>query len=891
MADLPPTLKNLRNRTIIPRIRGPTPQLRQNLQFAAARTARFKAEDSFRAEEDLPDPANVQGDVYILFPKVAESFLFFWIDDAAKFKAALKQYNPTSSKEVTDNLVTISAAKERGEIANVVQSQIGFSRAGLNKLGWSDSVGDERFDGGSMRRDKPILGDGRQWDAIFDSGTVHGVFVIAAPDAKQRSQKSRDIKGIFGEGVSKFRNIDADRRPGENKGHEHFGYKDGVSQPSIRGLTEPRTGQLQCDPGVIIMGYKGDSVFDSTDPKVAKRPAWTKDGSLMVFRKLEQDVKGFEDYCKQNSDRWKGFWPPGTVGKDLTPQEGADLWGARMIGRWKSGCPVALSPYRDSTSIADDPDKVNNFDYTVENQTGPSDIRCPFVAHTRKTAPRNLDPYVDKKFLESALVVRGGMPYGKEYKDAPTDPNRGLAFVCYSSSITNGFFRQTTEFAGNNYFPSTSLIPTRHGQDPILGGPGDIFDVNLQGKSSIQPSQDDNDIVPGKEVTLRVTSKAGETLRVTGVAKREEVTTFKEDFFVTSRGGEYFFVPSIPTIQQIANGSPGGGGTTSKALDIVFLQDATGSQGPYIDSARDGIVNICNKLLASNKIDKDKLRFGLVAFRDYEPEDYSMLTETHDFTPNVNIIKSKLADLIPKGGGDGPEAQTAAMGDALKMPWREDAHKVVVLITDAPPHAIGESGDGFPQGTPDKQDPIKHTKDMAQKGIVLHVITCEPTLTKEYKYASSFYRARAQVTGGRVLPLSDASKLPDYILGSALETVALNGVLSNVKARITTNLMANRMSVHECADRLCKELNDDNVQIDCLHINDSYVDSDETRRNIDIWSTADSLDDARSKIKSADNTTLKTASTRSSADAAVKVAPIQRDHAMRMIMQTYASIQ
>lgn len=65
MTDLPPTLKNLRNRTIIPRIRGPAPQ--QHLQFAAARRADFA---TFKAEEDLPDPANVQGDVYILFPKV-----------------------------------------------------------------------------------------------------------------------------------------------------------------------------------------------------------------------------------------------------------------------------------------------------------------------------------------------------------------------------------------------------------------------------------------------------------------------------------------------------------------------------------------------------------------------------------------------------------------------------------------------------------------------------------------------------------------------------------------------------------------------------------------------------------------------------------------------------
>ena len=50
----------------------------------------------------------------------------------------------------------------------------------------------------------------------------------------------------------------------------------------------PHRGQNQCDPGVIIMGYKGDPVFDSTDPRIPARPDWPKDGSLMVFRKLEQ---------------------------------------------------------------------------------------------------------------------------------------------------------------------------------------------------------------------------------------------------------------------------------------------------------------------------------------------------------------------------------------------------------------------------------------------------------------------------------------------------------------------------------------------------------------------------------------------------------------------------
>jgi len=53
-----------------------------------------------------------------------------------------------------------------------------------------------------------------------------------------------------------------------------------------------------------------------------------------------------------------------------------------------------------------------------------------------------------------------------------------------------------------------------------------------------------------------------------------------------------------------------------------------------------------------------------------------------------------LSGLYASGGGDGPEAVTAALAEALNMDWREHASKMVVLIADAPPHGIGEYGDG-----------------------------------------------------------------------------------------------------------------------------------------------------------------------------------------------------
>jgi deferrochelatase/peroxidase EfeB len=64
--------------------------------------------------------------------------------------------------------------------------------------------------------------------------------------------------------------------------------------------------------------------------------------------------------------------------------------------------------------MADDPKRNNDFDYTVSGVDEPTDKLCPFTAHTRKTAPRNLDPYLSRQFLEAGSIVRAGLPYGGE---------------------------------------------------------------------------------------------------------------------------------------------------------------------------------------------------------------------------------------------------------------------------------------------------------------------------------------------------------------------------------------------------------------------------------------------------------------------------------------------
>jgi hypothetical protein len=104
---------------------------------------------------------------------------------------------------------------------------------------------------------------------------------------------------------------------------------------------------------------------------------------------------------------------------------------------------------------------------------------------------------------------------------------------------------------------------------------------------------------------------------------------------------------------------------------------------------------ICEHIYESGKLaSRDDLRVGLVAFRDHPPQDHTYITKNFGFTSDVQEMKSHLKTLYASGGGDGPEAVTAGMYEALNMQWREHASKMVVLIADAPPHGIGEYGDG-----------------------------------------------------------------------------------------------------------------------------------------------------------------------------------------------------
>jgi len=286
-----------------------------------------------------------------------------------------------------------------------------------------------------------------------------------------------------------------------------------------------------------------------------------------------------------------------------------------------------------------------------------------------------------------------------------------------------------------------------------------------------------------------------------------------------------------------------------KLLDLVFIQDCTGSQGSYITSATKNIEEICGHIFESGKLKSDEdLRVGLVAFRDHPPQDHTYITKNFGFSSDISKVKRDLSGLYASGGGDGPEAITAAMADALSMDWRMNASKMIVLIADAPPHGVGEYGDGFDEGSPDGYDPLQLAREMASRGITLFFVTCEPALSG-YSYATDFYQAITKITSGLMLPLTTADLLARAIVGSVLENLDMERLVSEVGHAVAARILGNNESVDDVARELHEKLLLRNESTKQVVIESIYKESEEAKHNVLVFEQAPSLAEARPLLK------------------------------------------
>ncbi|MFH5926504.1 Dyp-type peroxidase [Roseomonas xinghualingensis] len=451
---------------------------------------------SFATTGQANDPRlrldEIQGDVLVGLQKDAECFLFFTITDAPAFKAALRNavaFQITSTSDVLRRESQIAAAKAAGVQTrfHFLGLNLGFTYRGLEVLLQQQDFGgalpgfDAAFRAGAKERGAALGDDPAAWRAPFAEGAVDGVLLITGPSKDTVEAHTASILAMFKDSLQEVCREMGAVRP--QRAHEHFGFLDGISQPGIRGLTARENplnpehgipGQELIWPGEFVFGYPGQ-VEPSDERPTTKReegpvvvpPArWMKDGSLMVWRRLEQRVLAFREMVKNEAAR---------LGMD------SGLLAARMVGRWPSGAPLLLAPMQDDPLLGADKMRSNDFDFGPD----PHQRRCPYAAHIRKTYPRDdlndagppaLAGESGEASVQTRRIRRAGIPFGPEIaadEKIGAEQSRGLMFVCYQTSIVEQFEFIQQSWSNNPGFVFGKVRPTggnvTPGHDPIIG--------------------------------------------------------------------------------------------------------------------------------------------------------------------------------------------------------------------------------------------------------------------------------------------------------------------------------------------------------------------------------------------------------------------------------------
>ncbi len=404
--------------------------------------------------------------------------------------------------------------EERGTRFTV---NIGFTHEGLKALGLSQPSLDSfplAFQVGMRGRAHGVGDVGphapEHWEGGLGGPDIHAMAWLRTDSDEGRDVATQIIRDeMEATGGLEIRFIQDTKALAHENGigseGEHFGFADPISQPPIEGVDVPwypGDGVLQEDgtwrplkPGEFLLGYEDEAGDAGT--QVPEPLELRLNGTYMVFRKLYQDVAAFRRYLA-------------TAAKSLyssDDQDHQELVAAKMMGRWRSGCPLDLSPNKDDLAIAADPERRNNFTYAGDEQG----MRCPIGSHLRRSNPR-ATPLKRATAVRRHRLVRRGVEYGPHLPDGILEDDgvdRGLVNLFIQADIERQFeFVQKEWMQGGEFLGLDAKE-----QDPING---------VGGKGSQM-------VVPG--------------------AKRPFL--FDLPTFVTVKGGEYLFVPGVKALEGL----------------------------------------------------------------------------------------------------------------------------------------------------------------------------------------------------------------------------------------------------------------------------------------------------------------------------------------------------
>lgn len=471
---------------------------------------------------------------------------------------------PEGRRKVHDWLAMLEDAVSFGELARHGEEPtfIGFSATGLGKILYPAGMAD---DGEALMSSFPPafrMGMGSRARVLHDTGAsapqewrwsdVPGIareqrsvdamlFVYGESEADCAGILDRHRRKLGAECI--LLTVDTQptekaRQSGGKAFYEHFGFRDGISQPVIRGTQRSAKDATTLDlvePGEMILGYRGSSGYvpppitlpaemdRHNDLAVAvpeSETGWRfprfraarssdlrdfgRNGTFIAVRQIEQHVERFESFtCRQAAElnsQYRNL--EAIVGEAATP----DWVAAKMMGRRRDGRPLARRGGGRPGRTASSGD--NDFNFGVDDPQG---LQCPFGAHIRRANPRGgmqPDDPIETEIIKRHRILRRGRAY-----ETADGREKGMMFVAVCADIERQF-----EFMQQSWVSAPSFQGLQNEPDPIV---------------STAESPENN--------VFTIPTTAG------------PVTLKSMESFVTVRGGGYFFMPSRAALRYMVS--------------------------------------------------------------------------------------------------------------------------------------------------------------------------------------------------------------------------------------------------------------------------------------------------------------------------------------------------
>ena len=375
---------------------------------------------------------------------------------------------------------------------------VAFTHNGLKALGVPEdclvSFAPEFREGMASRA--TLLGDvgesaPEHWERPLGTPDVHAAIAVLAPDSdrldalRERARHAREQLP----GVEVIWRQDCYQLP---SGRTSFGFKDGIGQPDIEGSGAPQSNPLArpIRPGEFILGYPDET---GSLPPMPTPDVLGRNGTYIVFRKLRTRVGAYRRYLREKA----------------TSREDEAMIGAKMVGRWQSGAPLALTSDEDDPALGADDRRNNAFLYGDD----PRGFKCPAGAHARRANPRDALDAEGSVDARLHRMIRRGTSYGPMLPEGALEDDgvdRGIVFVFAGSHLKRQFEFVKTQWLNDGIFIGAPEEP-----DPVVG--------SHTGSSAFT--------IPKRPIRRRL----------------QDIPPF-----VVTRGGEYCFAPGLRALRWLA---------------------------------------------------------------------------------------------------------------------------------------------------------------------------------------------------------------------------------------------------------------------------------------------------------------------------------------------------